>query len=137
MAKLKTFADGEVLTASDVNTYLNPEVPAGATVYDTGWLPVSAASGFTSSSAAVRRVGMVLYARGTLTGTLTATTTTLVATAPLAPAAQRWTTIGSSGGFVGWARWMPNGEISIRFNTPFTTSSSSFDLSGLSGLLVD
>lgn len=38
MAKLKTFANGELLTANDINNYLNPDVPNGADVYDTGWI---------------------------------------------------------------------------------------------------
>lgn len=65
MAKLKTFADGDGLPAADINTYLNPDVPSGATVYDTGWVTtgVIAQSAVTSApgTVAYRRVGMTVY----------------------------------------------------------------------------
>jgi hypothetical protein len=62
MAKLKTFTDGELLTASDINTYLNPDVPTGATVYDTGWVNLTAA-GATTDHCAVRRIGRTVHFR--------------------------------------------------------------------------
>lgn len=63
MAKLKTFANGEVLTAEDVNTYLNPDVPGGALVYDTDWYTLPLTSGLWKAYDAayppprVRRIG--------------------------------------------------------------------------------
>jgi hypothetical protein len=62
MAKAKTFVDGELLTASDINTYLNPEIPTGATVYDTGWVNLTA-TGVTTNHCAVRRIGKTVHFR--------------------------------------------------------------------------
>lgn len=71
MKKLKEFASGEVLTAEDVNEYLNPSVPDDADVYDTGWVNLSLLNGWQASGSLVpqyRRIGLQVFLRGRATG---------------------------------------------------------------------
>lgn len=64
MAKIKTFASGAPLTASDVNDYLNPEVPAGSTAVN-HYAPATApAAGFDASGVAAYRSGLVVVVDG-------------------------------------------------------------------------
>lgn len=65
MARSKTFADGELLHATDVNSHLVNHVPNPGDVFDTGWTDVPLAAGFTANNAVqVRRIGLVIYWRG-------------------------------------------------------------------------
>lgn len=69
--KLKVFASGEVLTAEDVNKYLNPPVPDAATVYDTGWINLPLINGWAIASGQTpqaRRVGLDVELRGRVSG---------------------------------------------------------------------
>lgn len=58
--------------------------PAGATEYDTGWQPITPASGFTSVGAQVRRIGSVVWWRGALSGDFAGTLGQTVTTLPVA-----------------------------------------------------
>lgn len=85
MALLKTFEDGELLTASDINTYLNPEVPTNATVYDTGWVDLSLEANWSNygssfAPAQVRRIGKVVHFRAMLRTAITRNTDTVLIT---------------------------------------------------------
>lgn len=65
MAKVKTFASGQPLAASDVNEILNPEVPTGATTVNGGGTIVG--PNIDLASSLVERRGEMVYLYGAVT----------------------------------------------------------------------
>lgn len=116
---------------------------AGGEVDDTGWVDVTPSSGWTpaagTESPQVRRIGKEVRFKGTLTGTLTATTTTVICVVPVEfrnNKTNNMRVIGNNGGFVGWANVAgATGNYAVHFKTPFATASTVIDLSGMSYLM--
>lgn len=95
--------------------------PAGATVYDTGWVACTLAEGFTGSLS-VRRVGRSVYLRGTISGTWAANTTTVIGTVTdgYRPAYTVATPAIFTSGEIGWGWLAVTGLISSRKPTAGT-----------------
>lgn len=65
MALSRTFLDGDLLTSADINDHLVNRVPNPGDAYDTGWVDVTLATGFTATAPVqVCRIGQVIYWRG-------------------------------------------------------------------------
>jgi hypothetical protein len=105
---------------------------------DTGWVAITPAGGFTATGAALRKIGNTVYARGYVSGTIPANTTTNVGPVPsgMIPAGGLdWTisAVGQGNGAIIRAGVSGGGQIQV-FST--VTTSSAVYLKGLSGYLV-
>lgn len=110
--------------------------PAGATVYDTGWVDITPATGFSGTSPQARRIGKAVYLRGTLGGTVGNNVTTVIGTVPTAfvPSSQTAAGVGTTGGVPIWGNVTTGGDIRLR--NPAGGSTTIY-LSALSGYTVD
>lgn len=106
------------------------------------WRNLTAASGWASSptgtqkTAACLRENNVVRFRGVMTGSLTAATTTQIATVPVEcrpiDNPSNFMAVLTTGGFVGWANITDTGLLSIHIKTPFTTGTTTVELSSMS-----
>lgn len=115
--------------------------PSGSGEYDTGWVAITPASGFTTSTAAVRRIGKVVYFKGTISGSFTANTTTAIGTVPVGfrPPASDGRSVGAAAATQGlivyyYGVTSGTGTISVRTSS---TATHNIALGGMSGYLVD
>lgn len=128
MALSKTFAVGELLTAQDVNDHLVNAVPVQGAAYDTGWVDciMRTGDGF-AGSLAVRRVGVVVELKGSVTAGSMPVQNTVVAELPpghfapadgLARPAVYWTAAATDIGYVS-----TSGLIGVTNTTTLTRTS--------------
>lgn len=116
MAKAKTFASGAVLTAADVNAYLNPDVPAGVTTQSLDWTALTLASGFTGT-AAYARIGRQVFLRFSCTTSIAANGAALpLLTVPTAakPPYTASVAVAATGIFNMMGRVLNDGTVQIR-----------------------
>lgn len=59
-----------VRLSDEIKEWMAATSPSGATAYDTGWVDIAPASGFSSTRAAVRRIGKEIKYRGYINGTI-------------------------------------------------------------------
>lgn len=110
--------------------------PPGADKYDTGWVDVPPAAGFTSTIQ-VRRTGSAVQLQGTAAGTFTANVTHTVATVGpdfRTPSGSIFRTVSANNGETGWGWVHPDGTLRMRFTT---TGSRTVGAAGLGPYAVD
>lgn len=101
---------------------------------DTDWLPIPAIGDFTSAGS-VRRIGGILYFRGTLNGSLAANTTTPAGTSPLLHSGFiRVVSSATTSGYpIGYMGFNTSGQITVRHTSAI---SGNISLSPLSGTAI-
>lgn len=131
MAKGKTFANGQPLTAADINTFLNPDVPAAGAAYDTGWVPcVINGANWTnvgSEPVMVRRIGLTVYMRGAIhNNTFAPNTTMTVGSVPsgFAPSQRAPFNVSLNTSANLFARIETNGNITVGWYTTASTTAT-------------
>lgn len=115
--------------------------PAGATVYDTGWTPVTVVAGVTVvSPVEVRRVGRVIYWRGEVSAAWTTANTPVVAAGGVPAWARPQFTyrdtgasLGSSGAVAAVGTVGTDGGVPVR---ALTATTGAVYLKNLSGYLA-
>ncbi|KZM76631.1 hypothetical protein [Cellulosimicrobium sp. I38E] len=111
----------------------------GGLMEDTGWRPITVRSGYTTPiTPEVRRIGKVLYFRGSISGPFAVNTSAAVADLPagfIGPDSSR--TVVTTGAYVGYANLSPSGALAFMFRSPYTGTSATVMLAGLSGITVD
>lgn len=122
--------------------------PAGATVYDTGWVDVTPATGYTApATIQVRRTGPQVFVRGRVNRTAgpfpTGTQETVVAAGSIPPEfrpasfANTATTVSNGTDGIAYAEVSASGGIALRVPTSITGSHNGFYLKALSGYQVN
>lgn len=131
MALSKTFANGSVLTAADVNTHLVNHVPSPGSVYDTGWVSLASfvAAGFTSTRFHARRVGLAYSLRGLMEGSIENGTINISSAIPAEwrPTENEFSGAYLSGGYPCTLLLRPNGVLAI-VNRSGTQSGCQFSI---------
>src|SRR5690606_33096155 len=83
----------------------------------------------------IRRIGDVARLRGRLSGTLTAASTTTVATIPegfRAPTNSNFNMVGTTAGFIGWCNVTAAGAVSVHIKSPYTTGATVLEFTSVS-----
>lgn len=106
-----------------------------------GWRGITPASGWASSptatqkSAAVCKNGNIVRLRGVITGTLNVSTSVHVLTIPAAyrpDNASNFCAALTTGGHIGWANVTDTGGLWVHFKTPYTSGTTTLELSAIS-----
>lgn len=129
-----------VQLSEEVSGWIEGMSPTGASVYDTGWTDITPAGGFTAANAQVRRIGSVVYFRGTLAGTVNTGVQTTIGTVPVGfrPGSADWAIrsihVASFSNNTFWASVNTAGAINV---IPPVSGAQTLRLGGLSGYTVD
>lgn len=131
--------DGKVVTNANLTD------PTNTLVTDSGWVDLTPSAGWAHSAytgvakAQCRKIGNRVHFRGSLSGTsLAVNTTTAIATVPAGyfnGLLRNFRSLGTTGGFLGWANVTDTGVLQVNFKSPWTTAAAVIDVSGMSYLM--